>query len=163
MAIALKSIPILGMTLQRVQSSIEYSLRNKHDVFAAFFEAIPQVKDEAELRSQLVPYLGEHFAAKRAGVFFFDHLPVTNRSLQKLLNVALSIEHNPVARYITERHTAVHEELVTSPKAWVIICPRPDHWHVMARPILERGQLVGAVGALVTNQCLRLMPKISQI
>ncbi len=54
--------------------------------------------------------------------------------------------HNPVARYVAERHTPVHEGLVTSPKAWAIICPRPDHWHVVAGPILDRGQLVGAVG-----------------
>jgi hypothetical protein len=27
-----------------------------------------------------------------------------------------------------------------------MICPRPDHWHVMAGPIVVRGQLVGAVG-----------------
>ncbi len=95
----------------------------------------------------------EYFAAKRSGIFFFDQLfgvgaasPLENRKLQNILNVALSIERNPVARYIAERHTPVHEGLVTSPKAWAIICPRPDHWHVMAGPILDRGKLVGAVG-----------------
>ncbi len=35
---------------------------------------------------------------------------------------------------------------MTSPKAWAIICPRPDHWHMMAGPILDQGQLVGAIG-----------------
>ena len=49
-------------------------------------------------------------------------------------------------RYLVERHAPVHEALVTSPKAWTIICPRPDHWHVMAGPIVNRGQLVGVVG-----------------
>jgi DNA-binding CsgD family transcriptional regulator len=63
-----------------------------------------------------------------------------------LFEVALSIEHNPVARYLTERHAPVHEGLVTSPQVWRMICPRPDHWHVMAGPIVVRGQLVGAVG-----------------
>jgi len=117
------------------------------------FEAISQVKDEQDLRSQLVPKIGEYFAAKRSGIFFFDQLlgvgaasPLENRKFQKVLNVVLSIEHNPVARYIAERHTPVHEGLVTSPKAWAIICPRPDHWHVMAGPIIERGQLIGSVG-----------------
>jgi DNA-binding CsgD family transcriptional regulator len=66
--------------------------------------------------------------------------------LRKLLEVALSIEHNPVARYLSERHAPVHEGLVASPKVWQIICPRPDHWHVMAGPIVVGGQLVGAVG-----------------
>lgn len=109
------------------------------------FEAINQVKDDQALRSHLMPKIGEYFAVKRSGIFFFDQL-LANRNLQKVLKVALSVEHNPVARYIAERHAPVHEELVTSPKAWAIICPRPDHWHVMAGPIVSRGQLVGAVG-----------------
>ncbi len=110
------------------------------------FETIHQLKGEGEMRSHLVPKIGAYFAAKRAGIFFFDQLPSANPNLQKVLNIALSIEHNPVARYVAERHTPVHEGLVTSPKAWAIICPRPDHWHVMAGPIIEHGQLVGAVG-----------------
>ena len=109
------------------------------------FAAISQVKDEQDLRSQLVPKIGEYFAVKRSGIFFFDQL-LAEHKFQKVLNVALSIEHNPVARYIAERHTPVHEGLVTTPKAWAIICPRPDHWHVMAGPIIDRGQLVGVVG-----------------
>ncbi|MBD2537389.1 LuxR C-terminal-related transcriptional regulator [Coleofasciculus sp. FACHB-SPT36] len=109
------------------------------------FEAISQVKEEQDLRSQLVPKIGEYFAAKRSGIFFFDQL-LGDRKFQKVLNVVLSIEHNPVARYLAERHTPVHEGLVTSPKAWAIICPRPDHWHVMAGPIIDRGQLIGSVG-----------------
>ncbi len=109
------------------------------------FKEINQVKDEANLRSQVVPKIGEYFAAKRSGIFFFDQL-LADRNLQKLLKVALSVEHNPVARYLAERHTPVHEGLVTSPKVWTMICPRPDHWHVMAGPIVDRGQLVGVVG-----------------
>jgi DNA-binding CsgD family transcriptional regulator len=109
------------------------------------FETIQQVKDEDSLRAQVVPKIGEYFAATRSQIFFFDQL-VADCRLQKVLSVALSIEHNPVARYIAERHTPVHEGLVTSPKAWAIICPRPDHWHVMAGPIIDRTQLVGAVG-----------------
>ncbi len=109
------------------------------------FKAISQVKDETEVRSHLAPKVGEYFAAQRSGVFFFDQL-LENPKLQKILKVALSVEHNPVARYIAERHTPVHEGLVTSPKTWAIVCPRPDHWHVMAGPIIDRGQLVGVVG-----------------
>ncbi len=109
------------------------------------FEAISQMKDETALKSHLAPKIGEYFAAKRSGVFFFDQL-LADRNLQKVLKVALSIEHNPVARYIAERHTPVHEGLVTSPKTWAMICPRPDHWHVMAGPIIDHRQLVGAVG-----------------
>ncbi len=109
------------------------------------FEEIHQAKDDNGLRSHLVPKIGEYFAAKRSGIFFFDRI-LADKNLQKVLKVALSVEHNPVARYLTERHTPVHEGMVTSPKAWAIVCPRPDHWHVMAGPIVNRGQLVGVVG-----------------
>jgi DNA-binding CsgD family transcriptional regulator len=110
------------------------------------FIAINQAKDEQDLRLCAVPKIGEYFAAKRSAIFFFDQLPLVDSNLQKAIKMALSIEHNPVARYLAERHTPVHEGLVTSPKAWAIICPRPDHWHVMAGPIINHGQLVGAVG-----------------
>jgi DNA-binding CsgD family transcriptional regulator len=109
------------------------------------FAAISEVKDEQSVRSQLAPKIGEYFAAKRSGIFLFNRLKA-DRKFQRVLNVVLSIEHNPVARYIAERHTPVHEGLVTSPKAWAMICPRPDHWHVMAGPIIDRGQLVGVIG-----------------
>jgi DNA-binding CsgD family transcriptional regulator len=110
------------------------------------FTAIDSVKDERDLKTDVKSKLGEHFAANRSGIFFFDQISQLDPNIQKILKVALSIEHNPLARYLTERHAPVHEGLVTSPKVWKIICPRPDHWHVMAGPIVVRGQLVGAVG-----------------
>jgi DNA-binding CsgD family transcriptional regulator len=110
------------------------------------FAAIDAVKDERNLKMDVTSKLGEHFAATRSGIFFFDQLSQLDPNIQKILKVALSIELNPVARYLTERHAPVHEGLVTSPKVWKMICPRPDHWHVMAGPIVDRGRLVGAVG-----------------
>ncbi len=110
------------------------------------FEEIDRVKDRRDLRSQIVPKVGEHFAVTRAGIFFFDELSDLSPNLQKILNVALSLESNPVARYLFEHHAPVHEGLVTSPKVWSAICPRADHWHVMAGPIVCRGKLIGAVG-----------------
>lgn len=106
---------------------------------------INHVKEEDDLRSHLAPKIGEYFAAKRSGIFFLEHL-VNEPQFQQVLAVALSTKHNPVVRYLAERHAPAHEGLVTSPKAWKIICPRPDHWHVMAGPIIDRGQIVGAVG-----------------
>jgi hypothetical protein len=106
------------------------------------FAAIDRVKDERNLRSDIIPKVDEHFAATRSGIFFFDQLSQLDPNLQKILQVALSIKHNPVARYLTELHAPVHEELVTSPKVWSLICPRPDHWHVMAGPIVNCGKLV---------------------
>ncbi len=110
------------------------------------FTAIDLVESERELKTDVIPKVGEHFTAKRVGIFFFDQLSQLDPNLQKLFKVALSIELNPVARYLTERHAPVHEGLVTSPKVWKMICPRPDHWHVMAGPIVVRAQLVGSVG-----------------
>ena len=109
------------------------------------FKEIYEAKNESELRSRFAPQIGEYFTATRSGLFFFDRL-VTNLKFEKIRDVALSIERNPVARYLAERHTPVHEGIVTSPKAWSIVCPRPDHWHVMAGPIVNRGELVGAIG-----------------
>ncbi len=110
------------------------------------FATINQAQDEQELRSHVVPKFGEYFRTKKSGVFFFDRLPFVDSKLKKTLEVALSIEHNPVVRYLVERHAPVHEALVTSPNVWRIICPRPDHWHVMVGPIVSHGQLVGVVG-----------------
>lgn len=115
------------------------------------FDAINQAQSEHDLRSHVVPQVGEYFSATRWGIFFFDQLHLADSNLQKVLNVGLSVEHNPVVRYLVERHTPVHEALVTSPKAWTIICPRPDHWHVMAGPIIDRGQLVGIIGCTRTK------------
>jgi Bacterial regulatory proteins, luxR family len=112
----------------------------------ALFTSIDRIKDERDLKTDVTSKLGEHFAATRSGIFFFDQLSQLDPNLQKILKVAMSIELNPVARYLTERHAPVHEGLVTSPKVWKMICPRPDHWHVMAGPIVDRGKLVGAVG-----------------
>ena len=109
------------------------------------FKAIQAVKDEGEMRSQLSPKIGAYFTAKRSAVFFFDQLKADSR-FQFILDGALSVDHNPIARYLAERHTPVHEGMVTTPKAWKLICPRADHWHVMAGPIIERGQIVGSVG-----------------
>lgn len=109
------------------------------------FKEIDRVENESEVRSHLAPQIGEYFTATRSGVFFFDRL-LSNSKFKNTLKIALSTEHNPVARYLVERHAPVHEEMVTSPKAWKIICPRSDHWHVMAGPIVNRSQLVGVVG-----------------
>ena len=116
----------------------------------SLFQAINQAANEDELRSQVAPKVGEHFAATRSGIFFFDRMLAAERNLnpalKKALETVLLTERNPVARYLAEQHAPVHESLVTSPKAWQIICPRPDHWHVMAGPVVTKGQLVGVLG-----------------
>lgn len=114
------------------------------------FQAIDRAVQEDDLRSQAAPKIGEYFQATRSGILFFDRIFSANSdlnpTLRRTIEMALSIEHNPVARYIAERHTPAHEGLVTSPKAWRLICPRPDHWHVMAGPIVSKGGLIGIMG-----------------
>jgi hypothetical protein len=47
-------------------------------------EAINQSRSEHDMRSQIVPKIGEYFAAKRRGIFFFDQLPLADSNLQKI-------------------------------------------------------------------------------
>jgi DNA-binding CsgD family transcriptional regulator len=111
----------------------------------AVFQQIAQAPDAQTLQSQIKAAI-PHFAAQRGGLFLFEQITLADARLQKALELGLSVEHNPMLRYLIEHHAPVHEALVTSPKTWQMICPRPDHWHVMAGPIVHQGQLIGAVG-----------------
>ncbi|MBD2488734.1 LuxR C-terminal-related transcriptional regulator [Aulosira sp. FACHB-615] len=106
------------------------------------FRAIAQAEDEQTLRSHISTDISQYFAATRSGLFFFDQTHL----IDKAILIALSPQYNPVARYLLERHAPVHEALVVEPKTWKLICPRPDHYHVMAGPIVSTGKLVGALG-----------------
>ncbi|MBE9205692.1 LuxR family transcriptional regulator [Nostoc sp. LEGE 06077] len=106
------------------------------------FRAIAQAEDEQTLRSYIFTDISHYFAATRSGLFFFDQ----SHLIDKAILIALSPQYNPVARYLLERHAPVHEALVVEPKTWKLICPRPDHYHVMAGPIVSAGKLVGALG-----------------
>ncbi|QMS88541.1 LuxR family transcriptional regulator [Nostoc edaphicum CCNP1411] len=110
------------------------------------FHAIAQAKDEQMLRSHISVEVSEYFSATRCGLFFFAQISQIDSKIQKTLQIALSPQYNPVARYLLERHAPVHEALVVEPKTWKLICPRADHWHVMAGPIVNNGKLVGVVG-----------------
>lgn len=110
------------------------------------FHAIAQAKDEQTLRSHISVEVSEYFSATRCGLFFFAQISQIDSKIQKTLQIALSPQYNPVARYLLERHAPVHEALVVEPKTWKLICPRTDHWHVMAGPIVSNGELVGVVG-----------------
>ncbi|QLE50075.1 LuxR family transcriptional regulator [Nostoc sp. C057] len=112
----------------------------------ALFHEIAQAKDEEALRSHIRAEMSEYFSATRCGLFFFAQISLLDSKFQKALQIALSPQHNPVARYLLEHHAPVHEGLVVEPKTWRLICPRADHWHVMAGPIVSNGQLVGVVG-----------------
>ncbi|MEH2035140.1 LuxR C-terminal-related transcriptional regulator [Nostoc sp.] len=112
----------------------------------ALFHGIAQAQDEQTLRSHISAEMSEYFSATRCGLFFFAQISLVDSKIQKALQIALSPQHNPVVRYLLERHAPVHEALVVEPKTWKLICPRADHWHVMAGPIVNNGELVGVVG-----------------
>jgi DNA-binding CsgD family transcriptional regulator len=116
------------------------------NVLQSLFQTIALAKNEQELRLELSATMSQYFSATRGGIFFFDQIHQVDSKLQKVFQIALSPEHNPVVRYLIERHTPIHEALVVSPKTWRLICPRADHWHVMVGPIVNNGQLIGAVG-----------------
>lgn len=113
----------------------------------ALFQAIAQATDEQALRSGVMAQVGKYFGAKRWGLIFFDSLPAaTQNTPSGILQLALSLDHNPVLRYLVEHHAPVHEEVVLPPGMWQKICPRADHAHVMIGPIVSNGQLVGGIG-----------------
>lgn len=112
----------------------------------SLFQAIAQAHDEQELRQHVMVRVREYFAAQRCGIFFFEQLLSAEKKLSDIAKRALSLDHNPVLRYVVERHAAVHDELVLPPGVWKTICPRADHAHVMAGPIVMNGCLVGGLG-----------------
>lgn len=109
------------------------------------FKAIASAPNEQELRQNVMAKAGKYFAAKRWSLFFVDELPAPE-TLQGIYKLAFSTEHNPVLRYLVEHHAAVHDELILPPGIWKTICPRADHAHVMAGPIVGNGRLIGAAG-----------------
>lgn len=111
----------------------------------ASFQGIAQAKNESELRQPVMAALGQYFAANRWNLVFLENLPQPAQQTSPLMQRALSLEHNPVLRYLVERHAAVHEEVLLPPGVWQSICPRADHAHVMVGPVLCQGQLVGGI------------------
>ncbi|OKH33792.1 helix-turn-helix transcriptional regulator [Calothrix sp. HK-06] len=107
---------------------------------------IQHAQDEHELKHYVKTRAGQYFAAKRSSLFFLSEMPLINKNTPKIVRLALSLEHNPVLRYVVENHAPVHEELLLPPGVWNNICPRGDHGHVMVGPIISNGHLIGGVG-----------------
>lgn len=109
------------------------------------FQAIAHTTQEQTLRKNITAQLGQYFHANRCKLFYHDELISTTDQIPPLLRKAISIEENPVLRYLTQRHTAVHDEIVLPPGVWKTICPRADHAHVMTGPIIHSGKLIGGL------------------
>ncbi len=89
--------------------------------------------------------VGEYFAAKRWKLSFLDQLPAIDENTPSLVKLAVSLDHNPVLRYVVQRHAVVHDEVILPPGVWQTLCPRMDHGHVMLGPIISNGQLIGGI------------------
>jgi DNA-binding CsgD family transcriptional regulator len=112
---------------------------------SSLFQAIAQAQAESELRQPVMAQVGEYFAATRWGLSFLDEFPSIDANTPGFIRLALSLDYNPVLRYLVERHAPVHEEVILLPGVWQTICPRADHGHVMIGPIVHSGQLVGGI------------------
>ncbi|PSB01678.1 LuxR C-terminal-related transcriptional regulator [Merismopedia glauca] len=117
----------------------------------SLFLAIAQARNEQEVRSRIMVDVGAYFQANRWGLFFSDRDPGKTTAIKKSLQLALSVEYNPVLRYLVEHHAPIHEASLLPPGAWQKICPRFDHGHVMVGPIVNHGHLVGGVGLTRTQ------------
>ena len=115
------------------------------------FKAISQAQNEAELRCSIMTEVGHYFAASRWGLHFRDHVAAVDQGASDIMRLALSLDYNPVLRYVIQRHTAVHDEVILPPGVWQKICPRADHGHVMLGPIISHNQLMGGI-ALTRHQ-----------
>lgn len=111
----------------------------------SLFQTIAQAQTEAELRQPIMATVGKYFAAKRWHLWFLDQLPVMDEDTPDLIKRALSLDENPVLRYLIQRHSVVHDEMILPPGVWQTICPRADHGHVMVGPVVCQGQLVGGM------------------
>lgn len=111
----------------------------------ALFQAIAQVQHETELRQPIMAKLGEYFSANRWRLWFMSDCWDDNKEPPIPLKQALSLEFNPVLRYLVQRHTAVHDEVILPPGVWQTICPMVDHGHVMVGPVISEGQLIGGI------------------
>ena len=111
----------------------------------ALFHAIAQAQDEQELQQPIMAQIGQYFVATRWKLTFLAQLPVVNARTPSMMKLALSLDYNPVLRYLVERHAPVHEEMILPPNVWQTLCPRADHGHVMIGPIINNGELVGGI------------------
>ena len=105
--------------------------------------------------------IGEYFAATRWGLSFLEECPPIDANTPCFVRLALSLDYNPVLRYLVEHHAPVHEEVILSPGVWQTICPRAEHGHVMIGPITASLSVASPLPAIVT--IWHLMPRTWRI
>ncbi len=108
------------------------------------FHAIASARDERELQLAVMDTVEKYFGVQRSGIYLLND---SSRSAEvEVPGIPdVCVGHNPVLRYVAERHVPAHEGLVLPPGSWKDFCPRHDHEHVMTGPIVSDGRLVGTV------------------
>ena len=79
------------------------------------FTAIAQAQTEADLRQSVMEELAQFFGATCWGLMLLEDLPKIEDDTPGLLKLAISLDYNPVLRYLVQRHSAVHDEMVLPP------------------------------------------------
>ncbi|VEP12447.1 Response regulator containing a CheY-like receiver domain and an HTH DNA-binding domain [Hyella patelloides LEGE 07179] len=115
------------------------------DSLKSLFEAIAKTESEKQLHLDVIGQIGSYFAAKRYQLFLLDRLPYIIKKSQTF-QLASLLDRNPVIRYLMEHHAPIHEGVLLSTEKWRTLCPRFDHGHVMVGPIVNDGNLIGALG-----------------
>lgn len=100
-----------------------------------FITSIHGARDAADLRARLFPALTHSFEALRGALFLFAELPID-----------APFGKSPFAAALLERHAPLHEGQLASEGEWRAGCSRADHGHVLAGPIVQRGEMVGILG-----------------
>lgn len=115
------------------------------DPLQELFQAIADAPDKDALREPIIAAIAKYFGASRWGLYFIDQLSGAEDRIPAMVQRALSLDYNPVLRYVVQHHAAVHEGMIVSPGIWQTICPRADHGHVMLGPVIQHSQLVGGI------------------
>jgi DNA-binding CsgD family transcriptional regulator len=122
------------------------------DSLKSLFQAIAESSSELELQETVIKKIGSYFAAKRHRLFLFSQLPDVAKQ-SRLFKLAISVEYNPVLRYLMEHHAPIHEAALLPTGKWKTICPRFDHAHVMVGPIVDNGALIGGLALTRDGNC----------
>jgi DNA-binding CsgD family transcriptional regulator len=124
----------------------------------AVFHAFATAKDEYQLRIRFMDMVGAYFDVQSWGICLFDDQSnLTSFDVQGVSESVVERYHeagrtvDPLLRYVVERHAPVHEQLVLGSGGWEHnefsrhFKSRHERPHLMAGPLVGKGQLVGTV------------------
>lgn len=113
------------------------SLEARSTKLRQMFRIIARAGRVDDLKTSFIKAAQAHFAARRAALMVFAEMPFREMKPE--------LRDNPVIRYLFERHAPVHEGVILAPGEWSALCPWSDHGHVLSGPIVQGGELIGAL------------------